>query len=95
MKIPIYKKKVWQKKDFLLYTYLNNIEKGIENLGKYYYRPEGWQKAKTWSKGMGFSYNDVNRWINDLDLIEERLNNESSSLFPSDTLYPNDTLLPH
>lgn len=95
MKIPVYKKKTWIKKDFLLYSYLNNIEEGIENLGKYYFRPYGWQKAKEWSKGMGFSYKDVNRWINDLNLIEERLNNESSSLFPSDTLYPNDTLLPH
>ena len=44
---------------------------------------------------MSFSYKDVNRWITNLDLIEERLDRESNSLFPSDTLYPSETLLPH
>lgn len=93
--VDSYTEKTWAKTDFLLYTYLNNIEEGIKALGKGYFRPYGWQRTKTWSKGMGFSYKDVNRWIVDLDLIEERLDNESSTLFPSDTLYPSETLLPH
>ena len=93
--VDTYTPKTWVKKDFLIYTYLNNIENGIENLGKGYFRPYGWQGKKTWTKGMSFSYKDVNRWIIDLNLIEERLNNESSQLLPSDTLYPSDDLLPH
>lgn len=93
--VDTYTPKTWVKKDFLLYTYLNNIEEGIKALGKGYFRPYGWQRTKEWSKGMGFSYKDVNRWIVDLDLIEERLDRESQTLFPSDTIYPSETLLPH
>lgn len=93
--VDTYTPKTWVKKDFLIYTYLNNIENGIENLGKGYFRPHGWQNKKIWTKGMSFSYRDVNKWITNLNLIEERLNNESSQLLPSDTLYPSDDLLPH
>lgn len=93
--VDTYTTKTWVKKDFLLYTYLNNIENGIENLGKGYFKPYGWQNKKIWTKGMSFSYKDVNRWLNNLTIIEERLDNESSQLFPSDTLYPSDNLLPH
>lgn len=93
--VDSYTAKTWLTNDFLLYTYLNNIEEGIKALGKGYFRPYGWKKTKTWAGGMSFSYRDVNRWITDLDLIEERLDNESSTLFPSDTLYPSETLFPH
>jgi len=93
--IPMYIKKIWDNADFLLYTYLNNIENGIDDLGIYYFKPYGWQEKKIWTKGMSFSYKDVNRWWNNLNLIEERLNNDSSTLFPSETLYPSDTLYPH
>lgn len=93
--VDTYTPKTWVKKDFLLYTYLNNIEEGIQALANGYFKPYGWQNAKTWNKRMSFSYRDVNRWITDLNLIEERLDNESSTLFPSDTLYPSETLLPH
>lgn len=93
--VDSYTPKTWIKKDFLLYTYLNNIENGIKALGKGYFRPYGWQDTKTWTARQSFSYKDVNRWITDLNLIEERLDNESSSLFPSDTLYPREDLLPH
>lgn len=93
--IDSYTPKTWVKKDFLIYTYLNNIEDGIKALGKGYFRPYGWQATKTWTARQSFSYKDVNRWMIDLNLIEERLNNESNTLFPSDTLYPSETLLPH
>lgn len=93
--IPSYTAKIWTKTDYLLITYLNNIETGIKNIGKYYYKPYGWSKTKTWQAKQSFSYKDVNRWVNNLNLVIDRLNTESSSLFPSDTLYPSETLLPH
>lgn len=93
--IEIYTAKNWNDNDFLIYTYLNNIEDGINNLAEGYFKPYGWQNKKIWTKGMSFSYIDVNRWITNLNLIEERLNDESSQLLPSDTLYPSDDLLPH
>lgn len=93
--IEIYTAKNWNDNDFLIYTYLNNIENGINNLAEGYFKPYGWQNKKIWTKGMSFSYRDVNRWITNLNLIEERLNNESSQLLPSDTLYPSNDLLPH
>ena len=92
-----YTKQLWYKNSALLVPKLNHIEDGIKKLGQYYYRPEGWQATKLWNttKPEKFDYTDVNRWINDLNLITERLYNESNSLFPSDTLYPSETLLPH
>ena len=90
-----YTPKTWVKKDFLLNTYLNNIESGIRKIGQAYFKPYGWQKTRQWLGGFSFSYKDVNRWITDLDLIDERIQQESNTLFPSDTLYPSETLLPH
>ena len=78
----------------MLYDYLNNIERGIKNIGDGYFRPYGWQERKNWKKAMSFSYNDVNRWIYDLNLIIDNLNNESNALFPSETLFPRDNLYP-
>ena len=92
-----YERQIWYKNSALLVPKLNHIEEGIKLLGNYYYRPQGWQNTKIWNatKPEKFDYTDVNRWINDLNIITERLYNESSSLFPSDTLYPSETLLPH
>lgn len=91
--VEIYNSKIWVKKDFLLYTYLNNIENGIENLGLGYYKPNGWQNKKIWTKGMGFSYKDVNRWLNNLNLIEEELNNHTENLKFNNNVYFNDTTI--
>ena len=95
MSIPVYIQKEWKKSDFLLNSYLNHIETGIDNLGKYYYKPYGWQERKNWRGGMSFSYKDVNRWLDNIRIIKERLDNESGLLYPSDDLYPSDNLLPH
>lgn len=72
--IEIYTVKNWTENDFLIYTYLNNIEDGINNLAEGYFKPYGWQNKKIWTKGMSFSYKDVNRWIENLNLIENELN---------------------
>lgn len=71
--IDMYVPKTWFKKDFLIYTYLNNIEEGIQALANGYYKPYGWREGKEWNKGMSFSYNDVNRWLIDLDLMEKEI----------------------
>ena len=73
--IPVYNRKIWDVDDYLIYTYLNNIETGIENMGTSFMKPSGWQDTKTWASGMSFSYKDVNRWWNNLNLIENALNN--------------------
>lgn len=91
--VNIYTFKTWVKKDFLLYTYLNNIENGIENLGIGYYKPNGWQNKKVWTKGMSFSYKDVNRWLNNLDLIEAELNNHTENLKFNNNVYFNNTTI--
>lgn len=93
--IPQYLANIRDWNSYLFYDELNDIEEGIKNLGKYYYRPKGFVKRKTWKPNMPFSYKDINRWINNLNIIESALDNESSSLYPRDDLYPSDTLLPH
>ena len=93
--IPTYNTHMLSENSYLFYTLVNDIEEGIKNLGKYYYRPKGFIKRKTWTPNMPFDYKDINRWINNLNLIESALDNESSSLYPRDDLYPSETLLPH
>lgn len=93
--IPSYTPTEWTKESYLLVDSLNNIENGIKNIGKYYFRPKGWIKGKNWVAKMSFSYKDVNRWIDNLNLVIDRINNESNELYPRDDLYPSDTLLPH
>lgn len=53
---------------------IDNIEQGIKNIGDYYYKPIGWETTKTWLNDYGtnmknLSYQDLNRWINNLNLI--------------------------
>lgn len=91
--VEAYTPKTWVKKDFLIYTYLNNIENGIENLGKGYFKPYGWRKKKTWNKGMSFSYIDVNRWLNNLDLMEKELNKHTDILKFNDNVYFSDNTI--
>lgn len=71
--VDTYTPKNWVKKDFLIYAYLNNIEEGIQALANGYYKPYGWREIKEWTKGMSFSYNDVNRWLIDLDLMKKEI----------------------
>lgn len=93
--IPAYTPTNFTKESYLLASDLNKIENGIKNIGKYYFRPKGWKKTKTWIPKMSFSYEDINRWIDNLNLVIDRINNESSELLPRDDLYPSETLLPH
>ena len=60
---------------------IDRIERGIDNLQKYWYKPKGWQECKIWLTGdetkqiiKSFNYQDINRWINNLNIINEVIN---------------------
>lgn len=91
--VDAYTPKTWVKKDFLIYTYLNNIETGIQALAEGYYKPYGWKEKKTWDKGMSFSYIDVNRWLIDLDLMEKEINKHTKILKFNDNVYFSDNTI--
>ena len=91
--VESYTAKNWLSKDFLLYTYLNNIENGIQALAEGYYKPYGWRNKKTWDKGMSFSYMDVNRWIDNLNLIEIEINKHTKILKFNDNVYFSDNTI--
>lgn len=91
--VDTYTAKTWVKKDFLIYTYLENIENGIKNLGKGYFRPFGWQNKKTWTKGMSFSYKDVNRWWNNLNLIQNEIIQHTENLKFNNNVYFDNTTI--
>lgn len=91
--VDTYTPKTWVKKDFLIYTYLNNIENGIQALAEGYYKPYGWRGKKTWDKGMSFSYMDVNRWIDNLNLIENEINKHTKILKFNDNVYFSDNTI--
>lgn len=81
--IPNYEKHTWVDNEVLTMKKIDNIENGIKNIGDYYYKPYGWLNTKEWlgtsnmnlgviKNGVatkGISYNDLNRWVNNLSLI--------------------------
>ena len=81
--IPDYELKNWESNEFIYMQDIDRIEQGIENIGKYYNKPLGWITTKDWFQtgemgknieyGVGtksLSYQDINRWITDLNLTE-------------------------
>ena len=75
---PTFSSKEWHVNDFPYIQEIDRIERGVNNLKEYWYEPEGWQECKVWLDGTeteqvikSFSFEDINRWIIDLDLIEE------------------------
>ena len=72
--IPDYVKHTWEDNEFLTMQNIENIENGIKNIGYYYYKPLGWLETQEWLRTLcintrNISYRDLNRWINDLELI--------------------------
>lgn len=70
--IPSFAKKTWIINEFLWIEEVERIEQGVENLGKYFYKPQNWVLTKEWkndSRKAVFDYNDVNRWIKNINLI--------------------------
>ena len=82
---PTFSSKEWYVNDFPYIQEIDRIEKGIDNLQKYWYKPDGWEECKVWLNGdetsqviKSFSFEDINRWIIDLDLAEETIGDEST-----------------
>jgi hypothetical protein len=60
---------------------IDNIENAIKNIGRYYYKPVNWLNTREWLKTstidddndnmniQNISYQDLNRWTNNLNLI--------------------------
>lgn len=80
--IPNYVKNTWSVNDVLIMRKIDNIEKGIKNIGDYFYKPNGWQTTKDWlgtaelGKNNNYgvntkniSYLDLNRWGMNLNAI--------------------------
>lgn len=79
--IPTFNKKTWVLNEFPWIEEIDRIEQGIENLGEYFYKPYGWIETRTWINEFRkaiFDYNDINRWINNVNLIYEHKNERFS-----------------
>jgi hypothetical protein len=81
--IPSFNKKTWVLNEIPYVEEINRIETGIDNLGKCFFKPDGWIKTRQWnlfyndSEGKNvFDYKDINRWISNLNLIDENKNKE-------------------
>ena len=75
---PTFSPKTWVVNEFPYIQEIDRIERGIDNLQKYWYKPNGWIDCKIWLTGLeteqvikSFSYLDINRWINNMNLIEQ------------------------
>lgn len=81
--IPNYVKNTYSANDLPTMKQIDNIEQGIKNISDYYYRPSGFIGAREWlgtaelgadnNYGVGIkniSYQDLNRWTNNLNLID-------------------------
>ena len=81
--IPNYEKHTWVDNEPLTMQKIDHIEKGVNNIGLYYEKPIGWVNEKEWlptstrkyagNYGVGvktISYQDLNRWYNNLELID-------------------------
>lgn len=80
---PAFSSKQWFVNDFPYIQEIDRIEKGVNTLKEYWYQPDGWIDCKVWLDGTeteqvikSFSFEDINRWIIDLDLIDAALDEE-------------------
>ena len=80
---PAFSLKEWHINDFPYIQEIDRIEKGVNTLKEYWYQPDGWIDCKVWLDGTeteqvikSFSFEDINRWVIDLDLIDVALDEE-------------------
>ena len=99
--IPSFIPKTWFVNEFPYIQEVDRIEKAIDNLGYYYYKPQNWEITKIWiPKGntqeikKGFSYQDINRWLFNMNLIDEIKDDNSTIWNGQSFVYwdSNDTL---
>lgn len=99
--IPSFIPKTWVINEFPYIQEIDRIEKGVDNLGYYYYKPQEWETTKIWiPEGntqeikKGFSYQDINRWIYNMDLINQIKDDNSTIWNGQSFVYwdSNDTL---
>lgn len=69
--IPEYTPRFWVPNEFVYVSLVQIIEDAIANLQHYYYAPDGWIYAKKFSRFETFYYKDINRWVVDLNLLNE------------------------
>lgn len=77
---PTFSPKTWVINEFPYIQEIDRIERGVNTLKEYWYQPDGWIDCKVWLDGTeteqvikSFSFEDINRWIVDLDLIDTAL----------------------
>jgi len=70
-------------KGFFFIEDVEYIENRIDDLGNYFYKPYGWIKKREYSlsKKENFSYKDINRWINNLSLFSNALENTNVTIW--------------
>lgn len=72
--LPIqHNKKDWLQNEFVYVDDINNIESSIDKMGEYFGYINNWKLKRNWNlKGENsISYIDINRWINNLDIIDK------------------------
>ena len=77
---PTFSPKEWHINDFPYIQEIDRIERGVNTLKEYWYEPDGWQECKIWLTGeeteqviKSFSFEDINRWIVNLNLMDTAL----------------------
>lgn len=74
--IPKFVKNNWKMNDFVYIEKVDKIEKAIESLKEFFFKPDGWITSKVWIEDLenikikSFSYIDINRWLSNLSVIE-------------------------
>ena len=76
--MPLFTRHTWELNELPYIQQINRIEEGIESVGYWGIKPDGWIETKKWITSdnlypiKSFDYTDYNRWINNLDLTELR-----------------------
>lgn len=76
--MPLFTRHTWELNELPFIQQIDRIEQGIESIGYWGIKPEGWINTKKWITSdnlypiKSFDYQDYNRWINNLNLTELR-----------------------
>lgn len=79
--IPSFTKKTWVLNEFPYVQDIARIERGVDNLGLGMFKTSEWITTREWitnvsNSKQSFSYQDINRWLKNLDIINtNKINN--------------------